>query len=320
MSDNNLSLQEDEVQALTAIFGNDFVRDSSSSSTFTIEIQSGQSETFSESTTGCNGKKKTTDDKSILLELKLPKDYPLSSPPFYSISAPWMSRVRRTHLTSCLDNIYADNAGEAVLYLWIQKCREFLSEDILVEEEEAESDDNDTDLKGKKDVSSSGKNECKTDLEATSLNIFHGEPVVDRRSVFQAHACLVSSVEEVKEFVNLLKNNKKIATATHNIVAYRLSGGPHGSCVQDCDDDGETHAGGRLLHLLQILDVKDVVVVVSRWFGGIQLGPDRFKHINNVARNLLNQLSLIPSSGKDSNVKSKKETTAASKKSNKKVK
>ena len=223
-------------------------------------------------------------------------------------------------MTSCLDNIYADNAGEAVLYLWIQKCREFLSEDILVEEEEAESDDNDTDLKGKKDVSSSGKNECKTDLEATSLNIFHGEPVVDRRSVFQAHACLVSSVEEVKEFVNLLKNNKKIATATHNIVAYRLSGGPHGSCVQDCDDDGETHAGGRLLHLLQILDVKDVVVVVSRWFGGIQLGPDRFKHINNVARNLLNQLSLIPSSGKDSNVKSKKETTAASKKSNKKVK
>jgi putative IMPACT (imprinted ancient) family translation regulator len=32
-----------------------------------------------------------------------------------------------------------------------------------------------------------------------------------------------------------------------------------------------------MLHLLDILDVENVLVVVSRWFGGIQLGPDRFK-------------------------------------------
>lgn len=38
---------------------------------------------------------------------------------------------------------------------------------------------------------------------------------------------------------------------------------------------------------LQILDVRDVMVVVSRWYGGILLGPDRFKHINNCARNIL---------------------------------
>lgn len=37
----------------------------------------------------------------------------------------------------------------------------------------------------------------------------------------------------------------------------------------------------------QILDVRNVMVVVSRWYGGIQLGPDRFKHINNCARNIL---------------------------------
>lgn len=39
--------------------------------------------------------------------------------------------------------------------------------------------------------------------------------------------------------------------------------------------------------LLQILDVRNVMVVVSRWYGGILLGPDRFKHINNCARNIL---------------------------------
>ena len=42
-----------------------------------------------------------------------------------------------------------------------------------------------------------------------------------------------------------------------------------------------------MLHLLEILDCQNVLVVVSRWYGGIQLGPDRFKHINNVARNIL---------------------------------
>jgi len=42
-----------------------------------------------------------------------------------------------------------------------------------------------------------------------------------------------------------------------------------------------------LLHLLQILDVKDTIVVVTRWYGGVKLGPARFTHINNAARMLL---------------------------------
>lgn len=42
-----------------------------------------------------------------------------------------------------------------------------------------------------------------------------------------------------------------------------------------------------LLSPSQILDVRNVMVVVSRWYGGILLGPDRFKHINNCARNIL---------------------------------
>ena len=34
-------------------------------------------------------------------------------------------------------------------------------------------------------------------------------------------------------------------------------------------------------------DVKNVLVIVTRYFGGIHLGPDRFKHINQAARNAL---------------------------------
>lgn len=37
----------------------------------------------------------------------------------------------------------------------------------------------------------------------------------------------------------------------------------------------------------QIMDVWNVVVVVSRWFGGTHIGPDRFKHINAATREVL---------------------------------
>jgi len=35
------------------------------------------------------------------------------------------------------------------------------------------------------------------------------------------------------------------------------------------------------------MDVWNVVVVVSRWYGGVKLGPDRFRLINMVARECL---------------------------------
>ena len=40
---------------------------------------------------------------------------------------------------------------------------------------------------------------------------------------------------------------------------------------------------------VQIVNAENVMVVVSRWYGGIHLGPDRFKHINNCTRTILEQ-------------------------------
>lgn len=42
-----------------------------------------------------------------------------------------------------------------------------------------------------------------------------------------------------------------------------------------------------MLHMLQVTKATNVCVVVSRWFGGVHLGPDRFRQINNAARALL---------------------------------
>jgi putative IMPACT (imprinted ancient) family translation regulator len=92
----------------------------------------------------------------------------------------------------------------------------------------------------------------------------------------------------------VLKSNGKIARATHNMVAYRIieerrtdKDEVRTIRHQDCEDDGETGAGAKLLHLLEILDARNVLVVVTRWYGGIHLGPDRFRHICNIAREIL---------------------------------
>ena len=49
------------------------------------------------------------------------------------------------------------------------------------------------------------------------------------------------------------------------------------------DDDGEKYAGKRLEKVLTEMDVEGVLVC-ARWYGGVLLGPVRFTHIENVAR------------------------------------
>lgn len=126
--------------------------------------------------------------------------------------------------------------------------------------------------------------------------IVHGEPITDRKSTFQAHLVKVSSEQDVRDALHELGKTRKIANATHNIFAYRIRNQDSQVVIQDCEDDGENHAGSRVLHLLQILNVENYLIVVSRWYGGIHLGPDRFKHINNCARSLLKDAKVIKDS------------------------
>ena len=60
-----------------------------------------------------------------------------------------------------------------------------------------------------------------------------------------------------------------------------------GCVVSDCDDDGEHGAGAKLAALLELTGAENVLLVVSRWFGGILLGPDRFKCFAKAGSELL---------------------------------
>lgn len=120
--------------------------------------------------------------------------------------------------------------------------------------------------------------------------------VTEKKSVFVARTARVESRVQAEMFLDhLLATEKKVAAATHNITAWRIrekrttTGDDTGDVrvYQDFDDDGETAAGSRMLHMMQLMDVLDVVVVVTRWYGGVKLGPDRFRIINGVAKDAL---------------------------------
>lgn len=53
----------------------------------------------------------------------------------------------------------------------------------------------------------------------------------------------------------------------------------------------------------RVQGVDSALVVCSRWYGGVHLGNDRFKHINAVGRAALEAADLIPSPSKSSKSK-----------------
>jgi hypothetical protein len=118
------------------------------------------------------------------------------------------------------------------------------------------------------------------------LPALHGAEVIVMKSTFQAHVAPVSNPAQVRSFVEQLHENPRVARATHNILAFRIRA-PGGSLIADNDDDGEDAAGERLAHLLELLAADNLCVVVSRWFGGVLMGPGRFKAILDVARDAI---------------------------------
>jgi putative IMPACT (imprinted ancient) family translation regulator len=105
------------------------------------------------------------------------------------------------------------------------------------------------------------------------------ETVRDRGSRYAASGGPVQGRAGVEAFLAELKRVKKFAKATHNSWAVVLSdGGP----VKN--DDGEAGAGAVILKMLEREGLCDHIVVVTRWYGGVHLGGDRFAHVVSSVR------------------------------------
>lgn len=98
----------------------------------------------------------------------------------------------------------------------------------------------------------------------------YGENEIEiERSRFIAHVARAETADEALEFIQKIK--KKHSNATHNCSAYLIG---ENDQIQKANDDGEPSgtAGVPILEVLKKKKLKDTVVVITRYFGGIKLG------------------------------------------------
>ena len=90
-----------------------------------------------------------------------------------------------------------------------------------------------------------------------------------KKSIFIGRAFFVKSEEEALDFLDKVKEEEK--SATHNCHAYIIG---EDGLTQRYSDDGEPSgtAGVPMLEVLKKEEVKNVLVIVTRYFGGTKLG------------------------------------------------
>nr|WP_321496589.1 YigZ family protein [uncultured Methanolobus sp.] len=91
-----------------------------------------------------------------------------------------------------------------------------------------------------------------------------------KNSIFIAYAIPVENEEEAKSFVSAIK--EKHNDANHNVSAYLIN--RDNVLAMKYDDDGEPagSSGKPVFKVLEMKELSNVAVVVTRYFGGIRLG------------------------------------------------
>lgn len=90
-----------------------------------------------------------------------------------------------------------------------------------------------------------------------------------KKSIFIGHAFFVKSEEEALEILDRVKEEHR--SATHNCHAYIIG---EDGLTQRYSDDGEPSgtAGIPMLEVLKKEEMRNVLVIVNRYFGGTKLG------------------------------------------------
>lgn len=107
------------------------------------------------------------------------------------------------------------------------------------------------------------------DKNYKTLYKYGEDEIIINKSRFIGYAKPIESEEEALEFIEAIK--VKHRDATHNVSAYVVG---ENSNIQRFSDDGEPSgtAGIPALEVIKKEDLRNVVVVVTRYFGGIKLG------------------------------------------------
>lgn len=94
--------------------------------------------------------------------------------------------------------------------------------------------------------------------------------LVEKKSKFIANLFYIESREEAEDIIKMQK--KKYYDARHNCYAFRVLG--EDGIIEKSSDDGEPSgtAGAPMLNILSKMKITNVLVIVTRYFGGILLG------------------------------------------------
>jgi uncharacterized YigZ family protein len=114
--------------------------------------------------------------------------------------------------------------------------------------------------------------------------------ITEKKSKFICHAYHVESVDEAEEILRNLR--KEYHDARHNCFAYRVIKDD----VSRASDDGEPSgtAGMPMLNILNGRNLSNILVVVTRYFGGILLGTGGLVRAYSLATTLaLDSASIV---------------------------
>lgn len=122
-----------------------------------------------------------------------------------------------------------------------------------------------------------------------SVKIEEEEKIVEKKSIFIAHIKSIDKKSDAIDYINKIKKENK--TARHNVYAYILIDG-----TKIYSDDGEPKgtAGKPILEVLEKNDLKNVCVVITRYFGGILLGAQRLlRTYLNSAKSVIEKSEIV---------------------------
>lgn len=101
----------------------------------------------------------------------------------------------------------------------------------------------------------------------------------------------VGTTDDAKDFLKSIR--EEMPDASHHVYAYRIGYG--NSVIDGMSDDGEPSgtAGPPVLAVLRGSDIGDIIVVVTRYFGGTKLGTGGLvRAYNEATRQALDQLQV----------------------------
>jgi Uncharacterized protein family UPF0029/RWD domain len=263
----NKTEHDDELIALGAIYGDDFAL--LGDGHFRVRVPMSYND------------ESATQMQVLTIEFWLPKGYPSHEPPLCSCSD-WSS-AQTTFAKRAMTDIWRDG-----------DCMVMVTEFICWIHENTELMAIETGSQHTHGMSANTNDDSKSNLfeQIPPPYIITGSSFVDRKSKFVAHIARVQCIEDVGHVMRTLYMDKRIANATHNIAAWRIQASDKSPCIEDHDDDGEHGASQPMLFMLQKMDLWDILVVTTRWYGGIKLGGDRFRIITGVVKTVLDETGI----------------------------